>query len=58
MDSIQQRIDGLVDEARGEVTKVDALQAKALLEVTAEVLGGLSTAYEHYRSGDEAAWQG
>jgi len=38
-----------------DVSKVEDLRATALFETTAEVLGGLITAYEHYERGAEEA---
>ena len=45
------------DHLRGNVGKVDDPRAEALFETTAEVLGGLITAYEHYERGAEEAWR-
>jgi hypothetical protein len=36
---------------------VEDPRALALFETTAEVLGGLITAYEHYEHGAEEAWR-
>jgi hypothetical protein len=44
------------DHAREDVSKVRDPQARALFETTAEVLLGLSKAYEHYEQGTGAAW--
>ena len=43
--------------AREEVAKVADPQARALFEVTAEVLGGLLKAYGDYETKSEPAWQ-
>jgi len=42
---------------RQDVRKVEEPRAEALFETTAEVLGGLITAYEHYEHGAEEAWR-
>jgi hypothetical protein len=45
------------EHLRQDVSKVEDPRAEALFETTAEVLGGLITAYEHYERGAEAAWR-
>jgi len=45
------------DHLREDVSKVEDPRAEALFETTAEVLGGLITAYEHYERGAEEAWR-
>jgi hypothetical protein len=40
-----------------DVSEVEDPRALALFETTAEVLGGLITAYEHYERGAEDAWR-
>lgn len=47
----------VIDHLREDVGKVDDPKAEALFETTAEVLGGLVTAYEHYEEKNEEAWQ-
>jgi hypothetical protein len=42
---------------REDVSKVEDPRAEALFETTAEVLGGLITAYEHYEPEAEEAWR-
>ena len=44
---------GVMNHCREDVAKVSDTRAQALFETTAEVLGGLKTAYEHYVSGRE-----
>ncbi len=44
------------DHTREDVTRVNDPRARALFEVTAEVLQGLVKAYEDYEQGTEAAW--
>jgi hypothetical protein len=48
----------LRDHLREDVGKVEDPRAEALFETTAEVLGGLIAAYEHYENGAEEAWRG
>ena len=56
---IQGRLEELITEVRENIYQVeDAPQAKALFEVTAEVLTGLKTAYQHYEEKSETAWEG
>jgi hypothetical protein len=43
--------------AREDVGKVEDPKAQALFETTAEVLGGLITAYQHYEQRAEPAWR-
>jgi hypothetical protein len=42
---------------REDVSKVDDPKAQALFETSAEVLGGLITAYDHFEQRSEAAWK-
>ena len=55
------KIRGMLSDVRNhlreEVSKVEDPRAEALFETTAEVLGGLITAYEHYERGAEEAWR-
>ena len=41
---------GTMERARRESVEIDDPQAAALFEVTAEVLGGLVNAFEHYEA--------
>lgn len=50
-------LDDLVAHLRKDVEKVDDPRAEALFETSAEVLGGLATAYEHFDSKVETAWR-
>ena len=56
-----QKIKGMLREAmdhvRDDVGKVSDPKAQALFETSAEVLGGLITAYEHFEQRSEAAWR-
>jgi hypothetical protein len=56
-DSIAVKLAGLRDEMRSTIGKVDDVQAKAMLETGAEVLGGLRQAFVDYATGTEEAWQ-
>jgi hypothetical protein len=40
-----------------DVVKVDEPQLKAMFETSAEVLGGLSKAFDDYERKNEAAWK-
>lgn len=42
---------------REDTGKVSDPKAQALFETSAEVLGGLLTAYEHYEQRSEPAWR-
>lgn len=50
---IHERLEELMTHCREDVAKISEPKAQALFETTAEVLGGLKTAYEHYASGRE-----
>lgn len=47
----------VINHAREDVSKVGDPKAQALFETTAEVLGGLVKAYEHFERGAEEAWR-
>ncbi len=47
----------VITNAREDVGKVHDPKAQALFETTAEVLGGLVTAYEHFEQHAEPAWR-
>lgn len=55
--NIQRMLRDVMRHAREDVGKVDDPKARALYETTAEVLGGLATAYEHYLEHSEEAWR-
>jgi hypothetical protein len=42
---------------QGDVGNVEEPRAEALFETTAEVLGGLKKAFEHYEEKSEEAWR-
>ena len=56
--NIQQELEGLIRHVREDVERVNEPRFEALLETTAEVLGGLKTAYQHYSEKSERAWGG
>ena len=47
----------LIDHLRADVTRVDDGRAKALFEVSAEVIEGLKKALSDYEEKTEAAWK-
>ena len=55
--NIAKMIEGLIVELRGDMEEIDDLQAKALFEVSAEVLGGLQKAFNDYENRSEEAWK-
>lgn len=54
---IKQKLQELAMHAREDVGKVSEPKAQALFETTAEVLDGLTTAYNHYEQKNEPAWE-
>jgi hypothetical protein len=46
-----------MQHVREDVSKVTDPKAQALFETSAEVLGGLIAAYEHFEQKSEPAWQ-
>ncbi len=55
--NIQRMLEDVLRHAREDVKKVDDPAAQALYETTAEVLGGLAKAYQHYAERSEEAWR-
>jgi hypothetical protein len=55
--NIQKQLRELIDHAKQDIDRVTEPRFQALLETTAEVLGGLRTAFEHYERGTEKAWR-
>lgn len=47
---------GAIDHMRADIEKVDEPQFKAMVETSAEVLGGLVKAFEDYEKKNEGAW--
>ena len=54
---LKQMLTEVMEHARKDVAKVDDPKAQALFETTAEVLGGLKKAYEHFEQHLEGAWK-
>jgi hypothetical protein len=47
----------VAEHVRQDVLKVNDARAQALFETTAEVVGGLKAACEHYEARSEPAWR-
>jgi len=56
-ETTKRMLDNLIHQVRKNIGTVKEPRAQALFETTAEVLGGLKTAYEHYEQGSEAAFR-
>lgn len=56
-ENIRSGIQELIDHIKRDISRVDDPKAKALFETSAEVLGGLKTAFSHYEEGREEAWK-
>ncbi len=56
-DQLKDMLRGAMQRAKQETAQVEDIQARALFEVTAEVLGGLVDSFEHYEAGTGPAWQ-
>jgi hypothetical protein len=54
---LKKQFQDLIEHLRADVKKVDDPSAKALFEVSAEVLIGLHKAFEDYERKDEPAWR-
>ena len=54
---IKRRLQELIDHLRDDVGEVEDPRAEALFETSAEVLGGLKKAYEHFEKKNEEAWR-
>jgi hypothetical protein len=50
-------LNDVIQHVREDVGKVNDPRAQALFETTAEVLRGLTTAYEHFEQRGEQAWR-
>lgn len=55
--NMQMGLKNLVAHARRDIEHVSEPGLQALLETTAEVLGGFQTAFKHYDQGEEKAWR-
>jgi len=54
---VKAKLDELVTHLREDVSKVNDAKAKVMFEVSAEVLSGLSKAYNDYEARAEAAFR-
>jgi hypothetical protein len=54
---LRERLVDLQDSLRAEVEQASEPQLKALLETSAEVLGGLGKSFDDYAAKNEAAWR-
>ena len=54
--NIKEEFEELVEHLREDADKVDDVQAKALFEVSAEVIDGLRKAFTDYEKKNESAW--
>ena len=54
---IQKALGDMQTHLREDIEKVDEPQLKAMLETSAEVLGGLCKAFRDYERKNEAAWR-
>jgi len=54
---MRRRLQEDIDHLRQDVERVDEPQLKAMFETSAEVLEGLSKAFEDYERKNEAAWR-
>jgi hypothetical protein len=54
---LKQMLRDTAEHAREDVEKVNDPKARALFETTAEVLNGLTAAYEHFEQESEPAWK-
>jgi len=54
---LRRGLSGLIEHMRADVTRVREPRFQALLETSAEVLGGVRTAFQHYGEGHEPAFR-
>jgi hypothetical protein len=54
---LRAQLDGLKDALRADVEQFDEPQLRALLESSAEVIGGLGKTFGDYAAKNEAAWR-
>jgi len=55
--NIQKMLTQIIDHAREDIERVTDPKFQALLETSAEVLGGLRTAFRHFGEHREKAWR-
>lgn len=56
-DEMHRKIKELRDELKTNSSEIEDLKAAALIETSAEVLGGLEEAFDHYLHKSESAWK-
>lgn len=54
---IQSKLHALKQDLRQDIPIITDPKAQALLETSAEVIGGLERAFEHYENKSEHAWK-
>jgi hypothetical protein len=54
---LKSQLEDLAQHMREDVAKINEPRAQALFETSAEVLGGLIKALDHYERGSERAFQ-
>lgn len=57
MQNVGRMMTELINHLHEDIDKVDDPQAKALFEVSAEVLRGLQRSFEHFETKSEKAWR-
>jgi hypothetical protein len=55
--NVKKEFRALIDHLCQDISKIEDLSAKALFEVSAEVLIGLGKAFTDYEQKNEAAWK-
>jgi hypothetical protein len=55
--NIKEEFSALIEHLRADVSKIEDPKAKALFEVSAEVIGGLKKAFTDYENKNEEAWK-
>ena len=54
---IEGQLEDLIQHLRNDIERVEDPRAQALFETSAEVLGGLLKAYQHFDEKSEEAWR-
>jgi hypothetical protein len=55
--NMRHRLQETIEHLRADIDKVDEPQFKAMFETAAEVLGGLTKAFQDYEQKNESAWK-
>jgi len=55
--NLQRELGELIEHLKQDIDRVAEPRFQALAETSAEVLGGLRTAFAHYEEGSEKAWK-